>query len=333
MSDAHPIAVAPAAQSLEQFAADVRHYLALTPRQLPSKYLYDPLGSALFDAITQLPWYSLTRAEAGLLQAHAADIFDAADRVTTILELGPGSGDKLLTLIHSGGAQREPLDVRLIDVSPSALARATRTLGGLPGIRVAAYEDRYEAGLERFRTERRRPGRALVMFLGSNIGNFDPPGREAFLRCVRAALLPSDVLLLGTDLVKGERDLVLAYEDPLGVTAAFNRNLLVRINRELQGDFNVGAFVHRAVWNSDHSRVEMHLVSRRPQHVRIPAAEFDFRMADGEIIWTESSYKYLAPDVVAALERHGFRVLAQWMDARESFALTLAQAHTDPPSV
>jgi dimethylhistidine N-methyltransferase len=325
MSDARTV-TSSASPSLSQFAEDVRYYLSLHPRQLPSKYLYDSLGSALFDAITQLPWYSLTRAEVRLLETHAADIFSALDQLETVLELGPGSGDKLLTLIRARAAYGEPFDVRLIDVSPSALARAARTLGVTSGISVTTYEDAYEAGLERFRTERRGGGHTLALFLGSNIGNFDRPGCEAFLRTLRAALLPCDALLLGADLVKSERELVLAYDDPLGVTAAFNRNLLVRINRELGADFDVDGFAHRAVWNAGQSRVEMHLVSRRPHVTRIPAADLALRMREGETIWTESSYKYRPADVTALLDRNGFRTIAQWVDTTEPFALTLAEA-------
>lgn len=322
-----PQAIAAAAVDITaQFAADVRHYLSLVPRQLPSKYLYDPLGSALFEAITRLPWYPLQRAEARLLEAHARDIFRAAGAVGTLVELGPGSGEKLLTLMTAGGCDRAPLDVRLIDISPAALARATQTLHARTAARITAYEGTYEAGLERFAAERNGGGRALMMFLGSNIGNFDPPGAEAFLRNVRAALGRADALLLGTDLVKPEPTLLLAYDDPLGVTAAFNRNLLVRINRELQGDFDVEAFAHRARWSADASRIEMHLVSRRPQRVRIARARYELAMAEGEWIWTESSYKYRPAGVGALLERTGFRAISQWLDTRDEFALTLAEA-------
>jgi dimethylhistidine N-methyltransferase len=315
---------ASATPSLSQFAEDVRYYLSLNPRQLPSKYLYDSLGSALFEAITQLPWYSLTRAEARLLATHAAEIFSAIDQLRTVLELGPGSGDKLLTLIRARAADREPLDVRLIDVSPSALARAAGTIGVTSGISVTTYEDAYEAGLERFRTER-RGGQTLALFLGSNLGNFDPPGCDAFLRNLRAALRPCDALLLGADLVKPKRDLIVAYDDPLGVTAAFNRNLLVRMNRELGADFDLHGFAHRAVWNGGQSRVEMHLVSQRLQRVRIRAADLALRLTEGETIWTESSYKYRPHDVTALLDSNGFRTIAQWVDTTEPFALTLAE--------
>lgn len=305
------------------FADDVRYYLAQSPRQLPSKHLYDALGSALFDAITQLPWYTLTRAERGLLERHGREVFAAIDGVSVILELGPGNGEKLLALLE--GAPRERAhEVCLIDVSGSALARAAQTLATRHETTVVCYEDTYDAGLVRFREHRDARRRALALFLGSNIGNFDPPGCEAFLRNLAAALMPGDALLLGTDLVKPERDLLLAYDDPLGVTAAFNRNLLVRINRELDADIDVNRFAHRAVWNDGASRIEMHLVSREAQIIRIPAARFEVSLAAGETIWTESSYKYRPADVVALLERNGFEVRVQWVESANPFALTLA---------
>jgi len=333
-----PVTDAPtpaAADAHARFAADVRYYLSLAPRQLPSKYLYDPLGSALFEAITCLPWYPLKRAELRLLQAHAREVFEALEPAATIVELGPGGGDKLLALLSAAGRTQAPLDVRLIDVSAAALARASRALGALTAARVTTYEEMYESGLDRLRSERVGAGSTLLLFLGSNIGNFDPPAAEAFLRHVRGALGvrtggrategAAGALLLGSDLVKPERDLLLAYDDPLGVTAAFNRNLLVRINRELQADFDVAAFAHRAVWNGEASRVEMHLVSRRPQRVRIRAARLECSLRQEEPIWTESSYKYRPADVASLLERTGFRVVGQWIDRQDGFALTLAE--------
>jgi len=168
--------------------------------------------------------------------------------------------------------------------------------------------------------------RTLTLFLGSNIGNFDPPGADEFLFSIRSALAPGDALLVGTDLVKPEAELLLAYDDPLGVTAAFNRNLLVRINRDLGADFDVNAFRHLAAWNEAESRVEMHLVALSRQRVRIPAASLDVTFEEGETIWTESSYKYQPPQVVEMLERAGFRRVEQWVDGVNGFALTLVTA-------
>jgi dimethylhistidine N-methyltransferase len=316
-----------------QFAADVQYYLALSPRQLPSRYLYDDLGSALFDAICALPWYGITRAESHLLAAHGRAILAGVPGLTTIIELGPGNGTKLATLV----GERRPadrLDLRLVDISPSALDLAARTLAPLPNVQIATYEAPYETGLVQAAGDT-GAGRALVLFLGSNIGNFDRPDAEAFLRGIRASLRRGDALLMGADLVKAEADLLLAYDDPLGVTAAFNRNLLVRINRELGADFDIEQFAHRAVWDPGPSRVEMHLVSRRAQRARIPAVDqtagahgedSEIVLAEGESIWTESSYKYSPREIVCNLERTGFRLVQQWSDREDGFALTLAEA-------
>jgi len=311
-------------ESRNQFATDVRDFLTQRPRQLPSRYLYDELGSVLFEAICRLPWYPLTRAELRLLEAHAGDILNAG--VTTVIEMGSGSGDKLSALIAAAGSGRGRLDLHLVDISESALAQARRTLEGFENVRVLTHETTYEIGLEESGRARRFPGRRLALFLGSNIGNFDPPGRDAFLRSVRGALDAGDGFLLGVDLVKPGTTLQLAYDDPLGVTAAFNRNLLVRINRELRGSLDLDGFTHHVLWNEALSRVEMHLRSSRRQRIEIREAGLDFEMAEGEMIWTESSYKYHPPQIIAMLERSGFRVRAQWLDSVDGFALTQAEA-------
>jgi len=322
--------VSPADRSaLEQFASDVEYYLALTPRQLPSRYFYDALGSALFEAITQLPWYGITRAERALLERRGREILAHAEPLATLVELGPGSGEKLATLVAAGRVPGRQLTIHLIDVSSAALDLASRTLAALDApesLEVVTHQTTYEAGLGQAVARRRGGGRTMTLLLGSNIGNFDPPGADAFLRSLRAALAPGDALLLGTDLVKPEPVLRLAYDDPLGVTAAFNRNLLVRINRELGANFDLDAFHHRAVWNAEESRVEMHLVSAARQRVIVPASSLDVTFEEGDTIWTESSYKYRPDDVVAMLERAGFRRMDQWIDEADGFALTLVVA-------
>jgi L-histidine Nalpha-methyltransferase len=309
-----------------QFATDVHYYLLQNPRQLPSRYFYDDLGSALFEAICRLPWYRITRAESRLLAAHGGDILRRLRSTGTIVELGSGSGDKLRLLLEAGGARRSRFDVHLVDVSPSALEIAARSLASLDDVEVVTHRATYEAGLADAARETPAGQHSLVLFLGSNIGNFDPPGAEEFVRNIRANLAAGDTLLLGADLVKPERDLLLAYDDPLGVTAAFNRNLLVRINRELGGNFDIDQFAHRAVWNPFDSRVEMHLVANAPQQIHVEKAELDFHMEEGELIWTESSYKYRPAEVVDLLERCGFRLVEQWFDAADPFALTLVEA-------
>ena len=314
--------------AVDTLAGDVQYYLTLTPRQLPSRYLYDALGSALFEAICELPWYRITKAERALLERHAREIFDRADPLSTLVELGPGSGDKLAALVSRSGARRSHgLTVHLVDVSAAALELASRALARVDAdLPVALHQATYESGLVEAMGERRSTGRALTLFLGSNIGNFDPPGADEFLLGVRASLAAGDSLLVGTDLVKPESELLLAYDDPLGVTAAFNRNLLVRINHELGADFDINAFDHRALWNADESRVEMHLVASRSQHVHIPGASLEVTFEQGETIWTESSYKYHPAAVVRMMERAGFRQVEQWIDQAEGFALTLVAA-------
>ena len=312
--------------STARFADDVRYYLSQEPRQLPSRYLYDALGSALFDAICQLPWYGLARAETQLLTRHSAEIFTALNPLTRIVELGSGSGEKLAALLAAARRQPSPIHLHLVDVSTLALETASRALSAFDGVRVVTHQAPYEVGLHEVSREGSLGGRSLVLFLGSNIGNFDPPGADAMLRQIRATLGRGDGFLIGADLLKPERELLFAYDDPLGVTAAFNRNLLARINRELGADFDLAGFAHRAVWNGKASRIEMHLVSTRPQRVRVSAADLEFAMNQGDTIWTESSYKYRPDEVVAMLERNGFRSRAQWIEPTAQFALTLVDA-------
>jgi dimethylhistidine N-methyltransferase len=309
-----------------QFASDVQYYLMQEPRQLPSKYLYDALGSALFEAICRLPWYRITRVEEQLLTDHAVEILRDLAPLSTIVELGSGSGEKLRILLEQDGPRPNRLDVHLVDISSSALETSARAIESAADVHVATHQAAYEEGLRQVRENLDVDGRVLVLFLGSNIGNYDPPNAEAFLRGLRSHLRAGDALLLGADLVKPERELVLAYDDPLGVTAAFNRNLLVRLNRELGGNFELDRFAHQAVWNDLESRMEMHLVCRSAQQIRVEAAQIAFTMAEGERIWTESSYKYRPEAIVRLLEPAGFRLMTQWVDAADQFALTLVEA-------
>lgn len=309
-----------------RFAADVHYYLQLDPRQLPSRYLYDPLGSALFEAICRLPWYRVTRAEERLLTRHGAEALRELEPLSRVVELGCGSGEKLRILLGQRGSHATPLDVHLVDISSAALDTSARALQALADVRVTMHRGAYEDGLTEVGRHLGGGGRSLVLFLGSNIGNYDPPGAEAFVRGVRSRLRAGDALLLGTDLVKPERDLLLAYDDPLGVTAAFNRNLLVRINHELGGNFDLGGFAHEAAWDPEESRIEMRLVARAPQRVRVEAANVAFEMREGEYIWTESSYKFRPERAVRLLESAAFRLVRQWIDAAAGFALTLVEA-------
>jgi dimethylhistidine N-methyltransferase len=310
---------AAAGTASEQFAAEVADYIQRTPRQLPSKYFYDPLGSALFEAICRLPWYRITRAESALLAGYAREILEPLPRPFSVAELGCGSGEKLALLLERGAALCRR--VELIDISGDALLRARDRLAEVPAEEIRVHQIGYEEGLARLAADRDEAP-MLMLFLGSNIGNFDPPADRALLARIRQTLRPGDWLLLGGDLVKPEAELLLAYDDPLEVTAAFNRNLLRRINDELGGSFDLGAFAHRAAWNAPASRVEMHLVSRDRQTVHIAAARLDVAFEAGEYIWTESSYKYQPEGLIATGLNAGFSSAAQWIDPEARFALT-----------
>jgi L-histidine Nalpha-methyltransferase len=304
------------------FAEDVHRSLQLRPRQLPSHYLYDPLGSALFDAICLLPWYGITRAESGLLCQHRDEIFSLVPDLTRIVELGPGDGRKLRILVDGTSP---PMSVHLIDVSAAALAEATQALADAAHLSVVRHDASFEQGLNEV-AGHTTDGTTMVLLLGSNIGNFDPPASHLLLRGIHGMLGGGGALLIGTDLVKPEGDLLCAYDDPLGVSAAFNLNVLVRINRELRGDFDIGAFRHRAVWNPERSRMEMYVVSTKRQVVRIDAVGLAIDLGEGESIWTESSYKDTAAGWTGRLDAAGFRTRAQWIDSDHGFALSLAFA-------
>ena len=312
-----------------QFAEDVAHDLQATPRRLQSRYLYDALGSRLFEAICQLPWYRITRAEERLLSRHVPDVaarlLGRSDPAVSIVELGAGSGEKLARVV---GALPPDVaaTVQLVDISAAALDAASARLAAFPGLRVERHRGTYEDGLLAVARAGTAAGRRLLLFLGSNIGNFEPHEAGALLSAMRAALSPGDLLLLGADLVKPARELMLAYDDPLGVTAAFNKNLLVRMNRELEATFDVDAFAHVARWNEGLSRIEMHLVSLIQQEVDIPAAGLRVRFAAGDSIWTESSHKYTEDRILEFGAAAGFAAADQWIDPDARFALTLFTA-------
>ena len=317
--------MSPVPVASSSFADDVRHHLQLVPRQIPSRYLYDALGSALFDAICELPWYGITRAEHRLLERYRVDILRQIPGLTTVIELGPGDGRKLQMLLRAASTR---LAVHLIDVSASALARATQTLSRDRTTALISHEASFEDGLDSLWTVPPNTP-TLLLFLGSNIGNFDPPVAGALLRRIRAALPEDGALLLGVDLVKPEGTLLAAYDDPLGVSAAFNLNVLVRINRELGGNFDVRAFRHRAIWNRFCGRMEMFAVSTKRQRVTIDAIDLEVEFDEGEAIWTESSYKYTLDQCARLLIETGFESVGQWMDRDDGFVLLFARKRQD----
>ncbi|MEP7027049.1 MAG: L-histidine N(alpha)-methyltransferase [Candidatus Eisenbacteria bacterium] len=309
--------------ALSDFARDVRGGLARpAQKELPSKYFYDDVGSALFEAICVLPEYGLTRADARLLRESADEIVARLPAEAIAAELGSGSGKKTRFVLEAL-ALRQPVLYHPIDISGAALAQSERELGLIDRVSIVGFEAEYLDGLAAV-AKLREPGqRLLVLFLGSTIGNFDRPAGEAFLRRVREALEPGDRLLLSTDLVKPEPVLVAAYDDQAGVTAAFNKNLLARINRELDATFNLKRWRHRAVWNSVERRVEMHLQSMEDQVVQVRKARLSVRFKEGETIWTESSHKYTADEVRELAARAGYACEAQWIDREWPFAQSL----------
>ena len=307
-------------------AADVKAGFAKRPRSLPPKYFYDALGSRLFEAIGELPWYRITRAETRLLEKAAPAVARALAGPARVVELGSGSGEKLALVVERLRARRKKSEVHVVDLSAAAVAASLGRLSKFPGVKIRGHRATYEKGLSEAMKARRGAGECLVLFLGSNIGNFDPDDAARLLRAVRVRLRPGDALLLGTDLVKPEGELLAAYDDPLGLTAVFNRNLLLRLNRELGADFDLAAWKHRAEWNARAGRVEMHLVSLVKQRVRIPAAGVVAEFAAGETLFTESSHKYTAAGVDRLVSAAGFRRERLWIDASTKFALTLCRA-------
>jgi len=308
---------------VSEFAADVRESLTKPgQRELPSKYLYDEVGSALFETISVLPEYGLTRADSRLLRRYAAEMVGQLPSPVRVAELGSGSGKKTRWILEAL-SQRQMTYYYPIEISPHALAACEKELGQIDLVSVVGYEQPYLEGLRSVAQGRAQHDHLLVLFLGSTIGNFDRDAGDIFLREIRETLRPGDALLLGTDLEKAVELQLLAYDDPAGVTAAFNLNLLARINRELGADFDLSSFRHEIRWNSTDRRIEMHLRSTRRQSVHVPAANLRISLNENETIWTESSHKYKAEEIPALAARSGFRCETQWIDAEWPFAQNL----------
>ena len=309
-----------------QFVYDVRAGLGQPGQKwVPCKYFYDAVGSALFEAISVLPEYGLTRADERILRRYAGEIAAAVAPPLVVAELGSGSGRKT-RLILEALARRQPTTYHPIEISAAALALAERELDHLDGVSVRGFEAEYLDGLARAVARRSPNQRLLVLFLGSSIGNFNRNEDCEFLTRIRALLQVGDALLLGTDLVKPVSQMLPAYDDPAGVTAAFNLNLLGRINRELGGNFDLRRFAHEARYIDGERRIEMHLRARETHEVRIEKAGLDVRFGRGETIWTESSYKYTLKDVAEMAEATGFRSARQWVDEEWPFAESLLAA-------
>jgi L-histidine Nalpha-methyltransferase len=327
------VAASPAAISAvidEHVAACVREGLTSRPKQLPAWLFYDAAGSRLFEKITELPEYYLTRTERAIFAGHAREIIaQAADGTRLrVSELGAGSAEKTRLLLRAALEQQRCVVYEPVDVSASALDEARRCIEReMRGVTVAPRVMDYTHGdgtrfhLGPVDHDEHR----LVLYIGSSIGNFEPREAMRLLRRVRAGLKTGDTFLLGIDLVKDENTLLDAYDDAAGVTAAFNRNVLVRLNRELDANFNLQAFTHCARWNPAKSRIEMHLVSRYAQQVNVGVLDLTIDFACGESIHTENSYKYHPGQAEELLEETGFAPAATWSDERGWFAVCLGR--------
>lgn len=309
--------------ALSEFCAEVFAGLKNPgQKELPSKYLYDETGSALFEVICLLPEYGLSRAGMRLLQRYSDEIVDRLPKDTFVAELGSGTGQKTRWLLEAL-SRRQRVHYFPIDISRTALTRCQQELAQLEMVSIVGFERAYIEGLKEVAARRREGQCLLVLFLGSTIGNFDRPAGDQFLREIREGLQPGDGLLLATDLQKPVTQLLNAYDDPAGVTAAFNKNLLARINRELGADFNLAQFEHVARWDEAERRIEMHLQSKCWQRVFIRQAGLKMYLREGETIWTESSHKYAPEEVARMGERTGFRFEQQWRDEEWPFAQSL----------
>lgn len=311
------------------FIEDVRRGLLLTDeKHLPPKYFYDALGSQLFEAITLLPEYYLTRAENEIFNAHAASIIEEVGNIGRLIEMGSGSAQKTARLIAALLARQVNLTYVPVDISRTALrASAERLLREFPALRVEAFASDYETALTRLReTSLKQSGRTLVLFLGSNIGNMEAAEAESFLLHLRRTLNAGDSLLVGADLKKDSRVLEAAYDDSLGVTAAFNLNLLARINRELGADFDVRNFRHIALYNHARGRIEIYIESVREQTVRIEALGANINFRTGERIHTEYSHKYAVEDLAQMGARASFELRHSWYDKAQLLSSNLFRA-------
>lgn len=302
-----------AAAARAALLAEVTAGLGGRPRTLPCRLLYDAVGSALFEAITQLPEYGLARADRWVLRHYAGEMAAALPPPAGLIELGAGSARKTRPLLAAIGRGSGVYDYAAVDISRAALRRCRRVLAGTPGLgkwRGIAAE--FLPGLAGALAER-RPGQPVaVLFLGGTIGNLDRAEAVAFLRRIGERLAPGDCLLLGVDLEQDPRRLLPAYDDAAGVTAAFNRNVLARLRRELDAEVDPAGFAHEARWNAAERRIEMHLRAAERQQIAIPAAHFSCELADGETIWTEASYKYSAEEARALGAAAGFGLIAEW---------------------
>jgi dimethylhistidine N-methyltransferase len=308
--------------AVPSYAQELEVGLTADQKSLPAKLFYDAAGSILFEKITELPEYYLTRTELGILAERSAEIADATGVPVTVVELGAGTAAKTCTLLRALTRRQMRVPYFPVDISSSALAEAReRVAAESAQILVRPVVADFSHG---FSFLGDIPGKKLVLYLGSSIGNFDPDAAVKMLGEIRRELSAGDALLLGTDMAKDRSILLPAYDDAQGVTQAFNKNILHRLNRELGATFDVHAFHHVAVWNPKQSRMEMHLESLRKQEVAIPMLDLRIRFSKGERIHTENSYKYTMPMVRKMFTEAEFKLTQSWFDQKKWFGLHLA---------
>lgn len=305
------------------YAFEVREGLTASPKHLPAKLFYDEIGSQLFEQITELPEYYLTRTERSIFERYAVDILQQAGSPLTLVELGAGTATKTCILIEELVQRQSRTLFYPIDVSATALDEAVRNMSSqFPSLRVNPIVADYTGGVPALS---RISGRKLVLYIGSSIGNFEPPQAIRVLRRIRQTLRSGDALLLGADFAKSSKILVPAYDDAEGVTAAFNKNILARLNRELDAEFDLDAFRHVALWNRRCSRMEIYLESLADQSVFVPALDLDVKFNAGERMHTENSYKYTDAMIESILHESGFALEHTWCDRKKWFGVHLAR--------
>jgi L-histidine N-alpha-methyltransferase len=309
---------------LSPIADDVLHGLTKLPKTLSPKLFYDAAGSELFERITELPEYYPTSTERGILRQCAPEIVQQTGDSHVIVELGAGSASKTTLVLDAFVKTGQPITYYPVDVSAAALDFCSERMREvLPTIHVVPKVLDFTHGMPQFR---QIAGRKLFLFIGSSIGNFEPLEAGLFLKQVRSSMNPGDALLLGTDMRKSPDVLIPAYDDGEGITAAFNKNLLVRLNRELNADFDLDSFAHRIIWNDELSRIEMHLESLRDQVVNLDALALSLEFRQGETIHTENSYKFTMPMIEAIAGNGGFTIEHTWTDPKRWFTVHLLRA-------
>jgi L-histidine Nalpha-methyltransferase len=309
---------------LSQFAIDVAEGLSCAKqKRIAPRYFYDDLGSVLFDAITLLPEYGLTRADEALLRLHANAIISETGPLSIVAELGSGSGQKTRHILAAAARLQRDVLYTPIDVSRRALASCERELCDISQVQPLCAD--WIEGLQEIARRRIGSKPLLLLFLGSSIGNLDRCAILDFLQHVRSNLRPGDFFLMGADLIKDIDSMMTAYDDPTGVTAAFNLNVLARINRELDADFDLRSFSHEVRWNAEERRIEMHLLSCRNQVAYVGALHTTFELRAGETICTEFSHKFTQSELLSYARLSGFTAIEMWVDKSWPFAEALWQ--------